>query len=247
MQIVIDKEKTQKENADLNGCSRYIIRKYCEKHSIKLKSGRGKPPSVLKNPFLIDDVDGSYWLGYFLGDGIVQNKNMGITSKDLSIITKFHTYCNNTNKIHSSSYLVGEETRYIYKSLFGNEDVLKYLQNLGIRVSSKKIDSKPKIQMNWNIVRGLFDADGSLSGNEFKITSSNKYLLKLLIAFFVKEGFEYRINKKGTDMSSYDLVIKRKYFETGSLTYSKLYSKLYNKSKYYLVRKKLQFATLLGD
>lgn len=244
MSIQIDVTKTQTENAILNNCSGYKIKTYCNKQGIKLKDGRGKIPNVSINPFDYNTIDGQYWLGYFLGDGIYGRKNLGICSKDYDIVKDFHNYCNNTNKIYLSEYQVDGKLRFIYKSIFGFEDVYNYLKSVGISFQNRKLDTKFNLPLNWTIIRGLFDADGSLSKNQFKITTSNIHLKNLLLDFFHKYDFVTIVYKKS---NSYDVLIKRKFYHTQEKEYIRLYKLLYQDGQYSLKRKKENFAALVGD
>lgn len=243
--MTIDINKTQAENAIINNCTRQTIARYCKKHNIILKEGRGMSPSLIKlNPFDISTRNGSYWFGYFLGDGIHSKKSIGICSKDYDIVNDFHSYCGNNNKIYGRPYMVQGKKYHIYSSLFTDHSVTAYLETLGVSFVNKTFGTNLKIQFNWDIIRGLFDADGSFTKNEFKFTTSNVSIKQQLIDFFTTNGFKIRTSKKG---KAWDIVIKREYYESRDSQYSKLYSLLYFKSEYFLLRKRLQFAAVVGD
>lgn len=246
----IDITKTQTQNAKINNVSSYIINKYCKTHNLCLPDGRGKLPNVTINPFDLATKEGSYWLGYFIGDGTYVKKTMVIKSIDKSIVESFHNYCLNSNKINEVQYTTKSgKIQTIYTSYFGFEPTYNYLQSLGIP-HNKTFKMKFNKELNWNIIRGLFDADGSFSKNEFKITTSNLDLLEKLKLFFEKYNFIVHISpKKG---NAHDIYIrwgfKLKYTKEEILNEKKrLYNLLYCKDCVCLDRKRKLIATFIGD
>ena len=100
-----------------------------------------------------------------------------------------------------------------------------------------------KVKCNWDIVRGLFDSDGNVSKNGFKITSASIKLISYLENFFNTEGFKTSIIKKGNAMDIYIRSNQKPLKDT----LKSIRSKLYNNSKYYLKRKKDQLDALCSD
>lgn len=243
--IKLDLQKTQKENALLNNVDRQVIRRYCKKHQITLKNGRGKQPNVTKNPFDLTNIENHYWLGYFIGDGGFSRTSISIFSKDFEIVEAFKLHCNNDCPIQSRDYYVKSDKRTMYKSEFSSKEITMYLNQLGIPNNKKTFNMQINFDLTWEIVRGLFDADGSLSKGEFKITSSNYDLVKKLETFFNDHSFRTRISTKG---NSFDINVKWcliKQFD--SLGRKKLlYNLLYpNEESMCLSRKKEQFSRLI--
>lgn len=243
----IDTTKTLAENCVLIGLSDYKVKKFCDSNNIILPDGRGKKPNVTVNPFHLTTEESNYWLGYFLGDGCLSPKVMGICSKDSEVTEAFHKYTGNTNKIHSRAYYVQGEERLMYLSYFGNVEIYEYLINLGFPRKGKAFNTDLKIPLTPSIVRGLFDADGSLSKNTFKITSSNINLINTLDDYFKSHGFNFKIYTK---KNAYDLIIRWTYgiHKTAAESKRALYDLLYvNETCQCLERKRLHFAALLGD
>ena len=119
---------------------------------------------------------------------------------------------------------------------------LEYLIKRGI-TPKKSLTLDLKVKCNWDIVRGLFDSDGNISKNGFKITSGSIKLISYLEDFFNTEGFKTSIIKKGNAMDIYIRSNQKPLKDT----LKSIRSKLYNNSKYYLKRKKDQIDALCSD
>lgn len=234
----IDIEKSQKENAKLLGVTPSYISVYCKNHNIKLKDTRGKIGKVNKNPFELGCPNNDYWLGYLLGDGGMsrQGSNIYIYTKDLEIVESFKKHCPLVN-----IYLRNE----IYSIYFGNKIIWNYLYSLGI-TPKKALTLDINFELNWNIIRGLFDSDGSISRGQFKITSGSLFMIDKLDEFFKKFSFTTRIVQKG---NAFDIFIR---YTKGSrnkdealVEKRRLFAFLYSDCEFFMGRKRVKFSALL--
>lgn len=243
------KEITEKCRLIIPDVSKCLVSRTLKKYNLPIAEKRGKVTEMknIKNPFELGDPNNNYWLGYFMADGGMsrQKSNLQMFSVDKEFLYTFNEHvgikCNEYHKAAKNS-----NSKPLMVLYFGNQNVWNYLYSIGITPNKSKTMS-PKFELDWNIVRGLFDGDGSISKGEFKITTASLDMVDKLSKFFIKNKFQTRIVQKG---NAYDVYIR---YTNGSgnkkesmESKKRLYSLLYPENcKYYLNRKKLSFSALL--
>ena len=122
-----------------------------------------------------------YFLGYFLGDGCVNENNIQIDSTDYQIIRDFAEELNlNVYKKSSTSS---------YRIVIQSKELIEYLDGLGIgrRKSFEGIRKKIEIpdKYKFDFLRGLIDSDGSIGrgGKKENPAPDVRFMIK-------KDGFE---------------------------------------------------------
>jgi hypothetical protein len=224
--------RTFKKVAELVKMDHRTVARIIKDNNINYK-GRGfASQKVLDNPFENASFeDKSYWIGFIAGDGYLsQNKfAISIVSIDREIIDNFKTF---VGEGISESWRL-DNSGYVYTARFSHKDAHNYLTKRGV-TSKKSLTLKFNVKLNWSIVRGLFDADGSFSQNRFKITSGSKFVVKQLEEFFNSEGFNTVVKYKSPTNKILDI-----YILGGKPKLIELYNKLYHSEcKYCLSRKK---------
>lgn len=197
---------------------------------------------VWENPFKNKSIeDKSYWIGFISGDGYIDRyKNrISIISNDYEIIEKFKAFVGNNISIRSrvnvytNTFNISRETT-TYVASFSNKDSKDYLTKRGVTTKKSKT-LELKVKLNWDIIRGLFDADGSMSGNQMKITTGSRKLVHQLYLFFKEQEIKVSIKDKGTG-TCWDV-----YILGGKQTMTEIYKHFYqDRPYYYLSRKKEQ-------
>lgn len=104
----------------------------------------------------------------------------------------------------------------------------------------------PNVDLNWDMVRGLFDADGSICGSTVKITTGSPFMVEKLQNFYKKEGFLSSVYSKG---NAKDIAFR---FTTSSRckiesteTKRRLFDKLYTNAEVFLERKRKSFLDII--
>lgn len=246
---IIDKYKelqSMKDTCKYYSISAMTLRKYFNKYNIPI-IGRGYASQrVIYNPFKdASKEDKGYWVGFIAGDGYLEegkdgNKNgIVIVSKDKDIIDAFVEFTNNSANVYTRKIPTG----LVYTARFFNKDAKEYLKRMGI-VSNKSLILQFKVKLDWNIFRGLFDADGSLSGGRLKITTGSPYVVVQLESFLNKEGIKTSVAKKGTAFDVYLLSNGTARADSLKLLRSKIYPE---NVKYFMNRKKKQMDALCSD
>ena len=234
--------KSLKETANYFKLDSRTVKNILLKNNIEIV-GRGYASNPFTiNPFIDKSLeDKSYWFGYIAGDGSISSdnrNNVDIITTDLDIVEQYKSFIGDTLTI----YLSKRPTKDCYTLRVCNKDFKEYLIKRGI-TPKKSLTLDLKVKCNWDIVRGLFDSDGNISKNGFKITSASIKLISYLENFFNTEGFKTSIIKKGNAMDIYIRSNQKPLKDT----FKSIRSKLYNNSKYYLKRKKDQIDALCSD
>lgn len=222
-----------KKVAEIFGVGAKLIARIIKENDIPFK-GRGEATQLVKtNPFENTTAQQrSYWLGFIAGDGYVsKDKNtIQITSTDLELIEQFEEFVGDgigrTHKMLNSGL--------VYVAKFSNAEAKEYLVKRGVTTNKSKT-LKFNVKLNWDIIRGIFDADGSFSQNRLKITTASKAFIEQLTSFYKDNGLEYKVSDKGTG-TCWDV-----YLLGGKETITKVYNHFYRHDpEYYLTRKREQ-------
>lgn len=171
-------------------CKRETLLKALEKAEVKVISKSERNRKVTFNPFSQNTDESFYWLGYLIADGNVHTKenSVNIVSKDLDHLKKYHLYCKNPNKIYLSKY----STCGISK--FANKEIKEYLISLGV-TPNKTFTINPKFEINWSLIRGLFDGDGSIYKRTVYLITGSPRFRKKLEKFLRKEQIKFYIQQ----------------------------------------------------
>jgi hypothetical protein len=196
--------------------------------------GRGYATQKVKlNPFDNKSVeDKSYWLGFIAGDGYISEhkQKILISSIDYEIVDNFKKFVGEGLSIITQI----KNNKPMYVATFSHLEAKNYLVKRGV-TTKKSLTLRFNVKLNWDIVRGLFDADGSFSQNRLKVTTASPRLIKQLVLFLKENGIETKIQNKGK-YTCYDI-----YLLGGKDTIAFVYNKFYSHNPtYYLTRKKEQ-------
>lgn len=234
----------------LNGLS---IRELKEKYGFKgdgtvyyhLKklgvNNRGKTKHY-DNPFLIDSPERDYWLGWVFSDGcIVRNKNHSyvyLACLDYDILLKFKEFCGDRAKLNSFKYVtpVSKEIKTIYKVVINSQELVQYFDDNFHTVGKKSSTLNPNLEMNWNILRGTLDGDGSFKKGVVLVSNSKAWIDKVS-SFYDKYNLHYTIVKD----SGYRLSIYKKD------DIKRVYYYLYDNATVWLDRKKTDLFRLAKE
>lgn len=156
-------------------------------------SGRN---NVYDNPFLIDSPERDYWLGYLFADGHIGQNRIELSTKEGSVAEAFNNFCGGICKIYKRPYQTKSgEIKTMYRAYIQSINLYKWF------IETYKIDSKkhhtldPDIEINWDILRGYFDGDGSahIHGG-WTITSCSKRWVDRCQKFLSDNGIRSTIN-----------------------------------------------------
>lgn len=177
-----------------------------------------------ENPFECMSPEARYWIGYIFADGhLVYNNraySISLFSKNRDIMLKFKEFIGEKARIY-------ERPTGITQVIYNSKPVTNWFMNTFNISERKALVLNPTIPIDWDILHGYFDGDGSIrmtknknkwNRYEAKFTTGSKIWADRISQFLENEGIKTHIFIKG---NAYDVNISGK----ASLFY--LFTKLY--------------------
>lgn len=142
-------------------------------------SGRN---NTFSNPFLCNTPERDYWLGYLFADGHIGQGRIMLTTSNIDVSNAFNKFCGNICHIYKRKYTLstGEIKTMYWPSILSTSICNWFITTYNIE-SDKRYNLNPNINLNWDILRGVFDGDGCAhKKGGFCITSGSKeWILKI--------------------------------------------------------------------
>lgn len=153
-------------------------------------SGRN---NTYPNKFIERTPESDYWLGYIFADGHVgiYNKNncrgnysLMLSSEKEYVATKFKEWYDNIPIIHKKPYKLKDGTvKNMYVAMMFSKDIAYWFRNELNIDNVKHHTLNPPIKLNWDIIRGYFDGDGSSAKRSWQLKSCSKIWLERIQKF----------------------------------------------------------------
>jgi DNA-binding transcriptional regulator WhiA len=146
----------------------------------------------------IDCTEKAYWIGFIYGDGWVSldrdglQDNFGIEIIDRDHLVKFQEAINSNHTLSEKE----KRKNNTYKIQIDNDAFVSYLVDRGVTADKTFEDTLPEFtssNLQAAFVRGLFDADGSISDGGWCLISSSKERLSALQSWI---PFDTTINSR---------------------------------------------------
>lgn len=182
-----------------------------------------------------------YFLGILATDGYIYKGRVVLefAENNKDILTYWNEFLG--NKCNINSHIDKRDNKTYYKISFMNQEICDYLATFGI-TERKSLTLKLKY-INWNVLLGIFDGDGSLVldirrglSQWFKIASGSVEFLKQIKEFLFNNNIKSSIYSNN---SCSTLSVSNFYG-----VYA-IYSNIYKDSSYYLKRKYDKFCPLV--
>lgn len=226
---------------DLFGVSRTVVGYNLKKLGVQLKP-RGKKFSINNILSKINSREFDYFIGIFATDGNICNDviQLEFSEENKEILDYWNEFVGNTLNINIHTNSKGID---YYKISFMDKEFSKLLNSYGI-TPRKSYTLKIKY-ITWDVLRGIFDGDGSLS-LDFRHGISGK--------FRIASGSGQFLNQIQDFLSSYNIrstIYSEKESKCMNLTVGKsediilIYNNMYKDSSYFLKRKYEKFGPLL--
>lgn len=191
------------------------------------------------NPFETYSPERDYWLDWIFSDGcIVKDKKHAyvyLACLDFDILLKFKEFCGERAKLNSFKYTTpkSRETKTMYKVVINSQELVVFFANNYNLCGKKSSTLNPPIELNWDIMRGVYDGDGSFKKGVVVTTCSEDFKNKI-ISFYDMYNLHYTVIKD----SAYRIAIYRKY------DIKRIFHFLYDNQTLYLDRKKQDLSRL---
>ena len=228
-----------KEIGEIFGIKANTVCYWVKKLGIKMR-GSGRK-NQFANPFKLQSPERDYWLGYLFADGHVQRGVLELYSVETDVIEAFDKFTGNICKIVHEDYTVNSgEVHTIYRARIFSVDISEWFMKEFNISSTKHHNLDPDIELNWDIIRGYFDGNGSAHKvRGFTLNSSSKVWINRLSDFFINElGIEPKINQY---LECYKLCV----WDKDEL--KDLIPKLYEHNTFCIQRKKNRFEPFLSN
>ena len=192
-----------------------------------------------ENPFECMSTEAKYWIGYIFADGhLVYNNraySISLFSKDENIMLKFKNFIGDKAKMY-------KRPSGIYQVIYNSKPVTKWFMETFNIPQVKALTLNPNIELDWDIVHGYFDGDGSIRLNgthyETKFTTGSEIWANRLKNFLEKYEIESVITPKG---KAFDVNIYKK------SSVATLFAYLYTTNTSRLEYKYQRFVALFGN
>lgn len=194
------------------------------------------------NPFEIDSPERDYWLGWILSDGCIvkdaTHAYVYLACLDLDILLKFKEFCGSRAKLNKFKYITpkSKETKIMYKVVINSQELVAFFANNYGICGKKSSTMNPPIDINWNILRGVFDGDGSFKKGVVLTSKSEQWINKIK-AFYDSLHIHYTCPCD----TAYRLSVYRKE------DIKRIYHYLYDNQTLYLDRKKQDLSRLAEE
>lgn len=180
-----------KEMCNALNCKESSLVYWVKKLNLPMR-GSGKK-NIYPNKFLENTIESNYWLGYIFADGHInytnRNYSVSLSSEKEYVIDSFIKWYNNIPSKNVCKYILKDGTiKHIYKAILYSKDITIWFKNIIGIESSKHHTLNPNIELNWDIIRGFFDGDGSSANKQWQLKSCSKTWLKRIQIYLQSFG-----------------------------------------------------------
>lgn len=171
-------------------------------HRLKLPMRGSGRNNTYPNKFTENTVESNYWLGYIFADGHLTYSEKGrsgcgvsLFSEKQYVVEKYSKWFGDGVRIYTKNYRTKDGIEHtMYNAKIGSKNIARWFsEHLGIE-PNKHHTLNPKIELNWDIIRGYFDGDGSMSPERYlSMKSCSKIWLERIQAFLSTNGIKSSI------------------------------------------------------
>lgn len=239
IRLYFEENKSTVEISKLLGLDRSTITYHFKKLNLKTRSVRKIDLADFKEKEGSSNFD--YFIGIIATDGCIHNNTISLEfcKDNIDILHYFKEFLNNKCNINEH-YDKKDDVMY-YKISFMNKDISKYLETFGI--TPKKSLTLKLSYINWDVLRGIFDGDGSLSKDarslsfKFKIASGSMNFLEQIKEFLTENSIKAMIYHSSGNC--FELIVQQ------SEDVYKIFNNMYKNTSYFLGRKYDKFGPLV--
>lgn len=187
---------TYKEMYDALNCKGGTLTYWAHRLNLPMR-GSGRK-NVYPNRFLENTIESNYWLGYIFADGHINYTNRSYTiqlsSEKEYVVTKFKEWYFNIPKITSFNYTLKDGSiKTMYTAYFNSKAIALWFKDF-LKIDSKKHHTlNPNIEINWDIIRGFFDGDGTSAKKHWSLSSCSKQWLERIQEYLKSFNIEAKL------------------------------------------------------
>ena len=223
------------------------IRRVLLRHSVALRTPKEAQSRVSNLVFQSKDLsrEESYWLGMLVTDGCISNDylSLSLQEQDLYQLERFAKFLGEKVKVNKQFNKKYEIFEYQVKAKdFNLIPKVRLLANF----YNKSIDLQLYVPLNYDILRGIIDGDGSIgiyrNMVRIQICSASTIFIEQIKDFLKQEQIDFCMTIDKREFRKNPLYTISIHKQKQILS---LYNKMYNNTDLYLDRKKLKFNNLL--
>lgn len=186
---------TYKEMYEALNCKGGTLTYWIKKLELPMR-GSGRKNNYI-NRFLENTIESNYWLGYIFADGHISYNpskrrfTVELSSEKEYVVTKFKEWYFGLPKIYSSPYILKDGTKKtMYKAVLMDRHLAEWFNQV-LKIDNVKHHTlDPDVSIDWDIIRGFFDGDGSAAKNEWQMSSCSKKWLTRIKNFLNEHNIE---------------------------------------------------------
>lgn len=170
---------------------------------------------VFENKFLENTPESNYWLGYIFADGHIScyedGRHFGVIlhSEKEYVAQKYKEWFGSAVRLYKRKYTISNgETHYMYNASINSKVLSEWFANTLKVNTNKHHNLNPNIELNWDIIRGYFDGDGSASKGEWQLKSCSKRWLERIQEFLL--SFDIKSTLKLSYLDCWGLCVRDK-------------------------------------
>lgn len=162
-------------------------------HKLQLPMRGSGRNSIYPNKFTEHTIESDYWLGYIFADGHItydaRHYCITLSSEKEYVVKKFKEWYNDIPSITSFLYtLQNGEIKKMYSAIICSKEIASWFIN-ELKIDTVKHHTlNPQININWDIIRGFFDGDGSSAKGTWQLKSCSKVWLERIQQFLLQHG-----------------------------------------------------------
>lgn len=189
---------TYQEMYDALDCKGGTLTYWVHKLGLPMRgSGRN---NVYPNKFLEHTPESDYWLGYIFADGHIGIHKEGtgsghytiiLSSEKKYVVDRYKEWYEELPTICSQPYTLKDGTvKTMYNAIMFCKDLAFWFRD-ELKIDNIKHHTlNPPVDLNWDIIRGFFDGDGSSAKGEWQLKSCSKVWLERIQNFLSSFGIE---------------------------------------------------------
>lgn len=217
------------------------IRRVLLRNNIKIRSNAEVQNTIDNNVFDLNSLtrEDYYFLGFLITDGSITDNRitLGLKEEDIYMLERFAKFLGPRIKVHK--YFHKAHAKYQYEVKVGNKKLAYDLKKLAV-FDNKTYDLKLHIPLNFDILRGIIDGDGSISETS---RSSHIHIFGVSLIFLKQIEDFLKIYNIKCSILNQKTCYKLSVYKNADVFF--LYKKMYYSTDLFLKRKKNKFGPVV--
>lgn len=168
--LYIEKHKSSDEIAKLYNVTAVPILAILHRHKVNIRNPQAARRKTPLNQSAFEKItpDSSYWIGFFMADGMVSGRVVAVTlsSVDIFHVVKFRKFIKSGHRVYETKIHKIGKTDYMSKGEFtlsvSSQQMVNDLARFGVVQGKTKRATVKQLEFDPHFWRGVIDGDGSI-------------------------------------------------------------------------------------